>query len=1014
MGSLPLIHYLLADHKLTELEFTDLERAFFSQGGIVDTNELDHLDDFLENLDQHPDSYSIESTEDYRRLQLLTEHNALTLERYATTLQKYGLAPKSPLEKLQQLADEEKTEEALLTIEKIKKTKTGWKIWYAHGDQNFILTLLESETYDSIKTKLGNYGFYDLFAALEIFDSTTHPSTQIETAVALKTKLIDLSHDHSEGEIADPAELYSDYHDVTDDVVKFIPENTTEIPFGEATTLANQVLTQKDLELFNGTQVSMRYGSWDDVLRDYYNDQRKISESMTQIGGIFHKISDEKFEIGYFTEGYKLYETIHCIVHEVGHAAMLLVDQKCGGNNQFPGSLFNLFALHFSQVKKESAYQPPLTGNGLPLRYFSTLYAATDFQEWFAENFAIYKMGKLESTPECGSTCFADWSGVSPREKRDEFRREDPVGYLLMAKFDRYLEQGGNAAEIFGNSLYESAFQFAKQHPELTEEQVTTWLNTPLDYSIETQAHALMAQSAVEREAALMALYQAHPQHPAVTSAVTLHLVDKTFGLEKVRGFAGENSSWAYFEKTIDSVAGSPSDRLHIALINLAHSVAIKIIEQQGGSIQEDRITGGQDFKDIIDYYDSLSKEEPREANLASLDPIAEVNTWVQNFALFYSTTLEKENPWMPKSILSTLTQDDLVKKPYQGLMNLFDHYWKEGAPEKALTWGGANLVDAALRQETNDLSWASLEQVAQTYPETNFETSVLEARYREIKKLPDGDQYEPLRQLYLDTKFYPALRDCTLLVLDLSLVDYPERPQAWGTLKQLILQNPHDQSILLFLALKIPVLSLEDSEEENTDANFVYPLVYQLAEAHPQSPLFQKWAFQVATTEKKWDQAFVYLQKRDELEPDSENTDILRNYGMFYFKRSQDPQNNQASEDLKLAEDYFVQATNKRTTQVYTLGQFYARSHQYQKLGTFLVDLVKKDHFQFYFLSKSFTELKVEENLSVIDKLKTEAPEAFAALRAEVRVWAAYLETQERTDAENAQYTHLKTVYLV
>jgi len=999
MGSLSLIHYLLADHKLTGLEFTDLEAGLFSQGGVVDKNELSQLDDFLEGLNQHPGSYSIESTEDYRRLKLLTAHNAFTLEHYITTLQEYGLTTKNPLDKLQQLAGEANTEEVLLTLDKIKKTKTGWKIWYAHGDQKFVLTLLENENHDSIKIKLGNYGIYDLFAALEVFDSTpSHSPTQIEAAIALKTRLIDLRHDHSEEEIADPAEVYSDYRDVTDDVLKFLPENTTEIPSAQALTLANQVLTQKDLDLLNQNQISMRYGSWDDVLRDYYNDQKTISEPMTSISGICHQTSDKKIEIGYFTEGYKAYEAIHCIIHEVGHAAFFLVDQKCGGGNQLPGSLFNLFSLHFSQVKKESLHQPPFTGNKPPLRYFSTLYAATDPQEWFAENFAIYKMGKLENTPECGSSCFADWSGVSPRQRRAEFRREDPVGYLLIAKFDYYLEHGGNAAEIFGNDLYASAFQFAKLHPELTEAQVATWLETPVDHSIQTQVEHLMAKSAVERETELMALYQANPYHPSLTTAVTLHLIDKTFGLQKVRDYVEENSSWVYFEKVINAISGSPAEKLHIALQSLAHSIAIKVIAKQGGTIQEDSITGGEDFKDIIDYYDSLAQEEPRESLIASLSPVSEIDTWVLNFALFYSTTLETENP---------------IKKPYQGLMNLFDHYWKEGTPEKAFTWGGANLVDASLQQGQTDLSWTNLEQVAQSYPDTNFETSATETRYQEIKTLSAIVQYGPLHQLYSETHFYPALRDYALLILDLSPTDDPGRSQAWEIIKQLILKNPHDQSIQLFLALKIPILNLGNLEKENTETNFEYPLVYQLAEAHPQSPLFQEWAFQVAMAEKKWDEALAYLKKLDELELDPADGGMLRSYGIFYFKRSQDPQNNQASKDVKLAEDYFVQASNKQTMQVYTLGQFYAHSHQYQKLGTLLVDLIKKDHSAFYSLSKRLEELKIEGDISVIDKLKSEAPEAFAALQVEVRTWVAYLENKEKSGSENEQYTHLKTIYL-
>jgi len=210
-----------------------------------------------------------------------------------------------------------------------------------------------------------------------------------------------------------------------------------------------------------------------------------------------------------------------------------------------------------------------------------------------------------------------------------------------------------------------------------------------------------------------------------------------------------------------------------------------------------------------------------------------------------------------------------------------------------------------------------------------------------------------------------------------------------------------------------IPILNLGNLEKENTETNFEYPLVYQLAEAHPQSPLFQECAFQVAMAEKKWDEALAYLKKLDELELDPADGGMLRSYGIFYFKRSQDPQNNQASKDVKLAEDYFVQASNKQTMQVYTLGQFYAHSHQYQKLGTLLVDLIKKDHSAFYSLSKRLEELKIEGDISVIDKLKSEAPEAFAALQVEVRTWVAYLENKEKSGSENEQYTHLKTIYL-
>src|SRR3990167_4278370 len=95
---------ILSDDYITEDDFSELEESLFAGDGLVDSMELGILDQLAYPYLYETDAFTYSDPNDIKRLQTILDRGAYTLERYVEFLGDQGLTPKTPVDRLEQVA----------------------------------------------------------------------------------------------------------------------------------------------------------------------------------------------------------------------------------------------------------------------------------------------------------------------------------------------------------------------------------------------------------------------------------------------------------------------------------------------------------------------------------------------------------------------------------------------------------------------------------------------------------------------------------------------------------------------------------------------------------------------------------------------------------------------------------------------------------------------------------------------------------------------------------------------
>ncbi len=475
----------VADDRITNQEFSELEKTLFEGDGIIDEIEHQTLEALVYpfavaeelSLGRSVDQYVFEDQKDFKRLALAIDHGAWSVERYIQLMRDFDLGTKNDEKELLHLSNSSDLHHSSpITIEGI-----SW-----NNDGTFLLTLkdpLREVTWhyrgetdlEMIDLSLGDFTLYEVVEALLDFrkreETTEKEKNNAEAILATIQKLVANTVEEDQELQKEIQELFANNNHnipVTDDYKKDSPVLRGEhrlppIFYGPAPSeeVKEALITAFDhfepgtLAILDKSQI--HFCRYSEIARKYYNthpDQVDLLGSYDGLsfptsGGDYILLSNEADQ-GAIT---------YTVVHEAGHLISFDLMRKSGGvlneeeiqDFEYRGVAGDILMHHLGNFRAK---------RNIPLlASHPTLYGSTNEMEWFAEAYTLMTLGNnhYEAPWELNTILSGD-VGFDFKSRLEEFRYEDPVGYLLMAKLKQYLsENRPNPEEVLSWTIYQAA-----------------------------------------------------------------------------------------------------------------------------------------------------------------------------------------------------------------------------------------------------------------------------------------------------------------------------------------------------------------------------------------------------------------------------------------------------------------------------------------------------------------------------------------------------------------------------
>lgn len=150
---------------------------------------------------------------------------------------------------------------------------------------------------------------------------------------------------------------------------------------------------------------------------------------------------------------------------------------------------------------------------------FPSFYGSTNEREWFAESFTFYMLGKND----LGQYSWLAWA-AQPEAVFQRWKKRDPVAYLMMVKLEQAFTEQGNYAHSFSINTRQAAQEFLRDHPELTEHDLSLWREQTIDQrpNIEFAEIIRTTDKPYSRYIALQDFLMRHPNFERAQEAFTV------------------------------------------------------------------------------------------------------------------------------------------------------------------------------------------------------------------------------------------------------------------------------------------------------------------------------------------------------------------------------------------------------------------------------------------------------------------------------------------------------------
>lgn len=461
-GSPGLLNRVVFDTKVTADEFAELERSVFAGDGVIDFNE----DEILQWLQTATDSWSQDSvifddSDDLLRLDLLATRRIRTLEQYLEQLRTSAMTPRNAPDVLMNLAESQGPGEPPVHVISVTKSGDSFELEVATGGETYWIHLPEGvfgeggSLEGTRKLKDFPLDWWEVMEALRRYAEGKDPTDEereaaIDLAQILHIKFrhqflttpqnfrtfvetirkVQLETGQTEA-IQHVALSASDLPEIPvegDSLFSGCQSESTDPEIGRILSLLRQVIPGRAIEWVRVTQTSLSLLPIHRHLRDFYNRHPEITEPI-QFGGFADLtttppsiVLNSKEEVADFIYG---------IVHELGHLVLAMIRgetftsrKTTGGTRESTSD--GVLSAHWEESVRVKE------GKGLFSSASPTTYGGVNHEEWFADIFAIYFLGKA-------SRFLEKTLAVSFERIFEDFKQRDPAGYLLMVRLDQYL-----------------------------------------------------------------------------------------------------------------------------------------------------------------------------------------------------------------------------------------------------------------------------------------------------------------------------------------------------------------------------------------------------------------------------------------------------------------------------------------------------------------------------------------------------------------------------------------------
>jgi len=485
----------LIDHE----EFLGIEEALFAGDGVVDGAEQESLLAFTypAEFDEYYDAAaSFENYTDFKKFQAAVDFGGYTVDRYISILADKGLISDERANTLKSISQTESTS----SDTNIKNIVNIDSISFIDNELFLEVTILGESHYLNDVTHQALEAFLDdsmiplplLMDALNRFIKKEDVSdSEIISAkkviLLFSSWLTDTSELSTEDQnliIEDLSASNAEFALITDDnwdsfiasdePVHRLSQSTSLKIFGDTPNPEMEnVLTDCASYLPIGTiqlmeNVSIHLKKWSDFQKHYaniYPDRIETPPSLED-GGITLAQPDGSIKIIVFVEEDPHF-TADTFIHEIQHAVETKLSQRVFGD---------VLAQHYDDILAEQA-ESPLDG-------FSKIYGATNENEWFAVAGTIMTLGSVGAEYDHGEASLMADDALSFYQQLDDFRKSDPVGFLLVYSLQQSLIRGDADPEKYLSfSVLDTAKHFvAENDGKLSKADLAKWDSRSFDF----------------------------------------------------------------------------------------------------------------------------------------------------------------------------------------------------------------------------------------------------------------------------------------------------------------------------------------------------------------------------------------------------------------------------------------------------------------------------------------------------------------------------------------------------
>lgn len=509
----------VVDDRITGEEFSELEKTLFEGDGII--NEVEYMD--LEglvypyavaerlNLWRSVDQYIFEDPKDFQRMALAMDHGALSLERYVQLMKDFDLGTKNDEKELLRLS----SASDISSLSPIRIEAMGY-----FDDGTFLLTLSDSlrevtwhyrgeADMEMIDLSLGDFTLYEVVEVLIDFrkkEEITEEEKKNAESILRKIQelvLIDVEGDQKLQKEIQELLVENNYNvPLIDNYKKDRPVLREEhrlppIFYGlppseeikEALVTAFDHFEPGALAILHKSKI--HFCRYSQIAREYYNTHPEQVDLLGEYDGLVlptsegdHMLLSNETDPGTIT---------YTVVHEAGHLVSFELMKKSDAvfnedeikNGGIAGEILNH---HLGNLRA--------TRNKPLLASHPTIYSSTNEMEWFAEAYTLMTLGSNHYEPPYELDTILGEIGFDFKSRLQEFRREDPVGYLLMAKLKQYLSENRlNPEKVLSWTVYQAAEDLVYESGGVIDEKTEqAWFKSEFNFGAEEGYHKWMAE----------------------------------------------------------------------------------------------------------------------------------------------------------------------------------------------------------------------------------------------------------------------------------------------------------------------------------------------------------------------------------------------------------------------------------------------------------------------------------------------------------------------------------------